>query len=228
MEDTPITLEIVEIKPQTPDIALFTMRGGAGLDAPALPGQVAILQVGGGPTGYFACAHAPHEEDWQFLVKRGGGASGEIMSLDVGGEVRLQKIVGRGFDVEPHKGRDLLFVAMGTGVAPLRSALRAILRERESYGRLVFLYGARTPADFCFTEEFHAANDAGVELRTALTRPMDSDSRLAGYVQTLLDKALTDLPRPVALICGSSAMMEDTRARLSAHAHAPQVILSNY
>jgi NAD(P)H-flavin reductase len=54
------------------------------------------------------------------------------------------------FALDEQKGKDLVFVAMGTGVAPLRSALRHVLRRKNEFGRLVVLYGARTPDDFCY------------------------------------------------------------------------------
>src|SRR5215813_6213442 len=118
---------------------------------------------------------------------------------------------------------------MGIGVAPLRSALRYVLRRAADFGKLVVLYGARTPNDFCYQEEIESWEEAGVELRQVISRPDGHDwSGPTGYVQSLLDHVLPDLKAPVALICGSLEMMGQTRDRLQQMGFAPEAILTNY
>jgi NAD(P)H-flavin reductase len=101
------------------------------------------------------------------------------------------------------------------------------LRERENYGRLIFLYGVRTNAELCFADEAEAMRRSGVEIVVTVTEP-ETPTNERRYVQHLLDRFLPQMPLPTALICGSPAMMEDTRARLLAHAVAPEAILTNY
>ncbi|HEV2912620.1 MAG TPA: hypothetical protein VGX92_04825 [Pyrinomonadaceae bacterium] len=193
------------------------------------PGQVAILRVEGEDGAYFAFASAPEDEELEFLVKRGGGASNRIYELGEGSRVELMDIVGGGFSLDKQKGKDLVFVAMGTGVAPLRSALRHCIRHKQDYGQLVVLYGARTPDDFCYRDETESWEAAGVELRQVISRPDGHDwSGPTGYVQSLLDHVLPDLSSPVALICGSREMIEQTRDRLQQMGFAPEEILTNY
>ena len=192
------------------------------------PGQVAILRVGE-ERSYFAFASAPEDAELEFLVKRAGGASGLVFEMQEGDRVELMEIVGNGFDLEGQKGKDLVFVAMGTGVAPLRSALRHVLKHKEDYGQLVVLYGARTPDDFCYRDETAEWESAGVELRQVISRPDGHDwSGPTGYVQSLLDHVLPGLNSPVALICGSREMIEQTRDRLERMGFAPEEILTNY
>src|SRR5262249_30095837 len=119
-------------------------------------GQVAILRMGEGADTYIAFASAPEDDEFEFLIKHVPGQAGLSGALfDQRAEKRavLKNIVGRGFPVEDYKGHDLVFVAMGVGLAPLRSTLRHLSRSREDYGRLVVLYGARALDDFCFEEE---------------------------------------------------------------------------
>jgi NAD(P)H-flavin reductase len=146
-----------------------------------------------------------------------------------GEQVKLLDVVGHGFDLDHQIGRDLVFVAMGIGVAPLRSALRHVMSRRTDFGKLVVLYGARTPDDFCYQDEIGDWEDAGVELRQVISRPDGHDwSGPTGYVQSLLDHVLPDLSRPVALICGSVEMLDQTRGRLGQMGFAPGEILTNY
>jgi NAD(P)H-flavin reductase len=146
-----------------------------------------------------------------------------------GDRIELLEVAGHGFPLDDHKSKDLVFVAMGTGVAPLRSALRHVLNRKEEFGRLVVLYGARTPDDFCFRDETDGWEDAGVELRQVISRPDGHDwSGPTGYVQSLLDNVLPSLDSPIALICGSPEMIGQTRDRLGQMGFKPEEILTNY
>jgi NAD(P)H-flavin reductase len=196
---------------------------------PFVPGQVAVLHVEDEAPAYFAFASAPEDVELEVLVKAKEGASTRIFKMKPGEQVKLLDVVGHGFDLDHQTGRDLVFVAMGIGVAPLRSALRHVMSRRTDFGKLVVLYGARTPDDFCYQDEIGGWEDAGVELRQVISRPDGHDwSGPTGYVQSLLDHVLPDLSRPVALICGSVEMLDQTRGRLGQMGFAPGEILTNY
>ncbi|MDQ5835765.1 MAG: hypothetical protein M3379_03190 [Acidobacteriota bacterium] len=194
------------------------------------PGQVALLEVEGAGRAYFAIASAPEDEELEFLVKLSEEpASRAVYEMKPGGRVRLVELSGHGFDLEAQKGRDLVFVAMGTGVAPLRSALRSVLRRADDFGQVVILYGVRTPEDFCYRDETEAWRAAGVELRQVVSRPDGYEwAGSIGYVQSLLDNVLPILSDPVALVCGSREMIEQTRDRLHEMGFATERILTNY
>ena len=194
-----------------------------------IPGQVAILRVNQEEPAYFAFASAPEDRELEILVKRTIGASLSLFDLKEGDQLDLIDVAGDGFDLERLLHRDLVFVAMGTGVAPLRSALRHVLKRQEQFGKLVVLYGARTPDDFCYRDETDRWQDAGVELRQVVSRPGDHDwSGPTGYVQSLLDHVLPDLNAPVALVCGSREMIAQTRERLQQMGFPADAILTNY
>jgi sulfhydrogenase subunit gamma (sulfur reductase) len=194
-----------------------------------VPGQVAVLEVEGEAPAYFAFASAPEDPELEVLVKQKIGASNIIFDLKAGEQIQLLKVVGHGFALSDYQKKDLVFVAMGTGVAPLRSALRHVLKQKENFGLLVVLYGARTPDDFCYRDETQAWEDAGVELRQVISRPDGHDwSGPTGYVQSLLDHVLPSLHSPIALICGSQEMIGQTRDRLGKMGFAPNEILTNY
>ncbi len=225
------TLVIRRVRQQGQNIRSFDMLPEEGAQRlPFTPGQVAVLQAGDEKPAYFALASAPEDDELEFLIKStNSGAARLIFEMGEGERVRLLEITGRGFPLDAHKGRDLVFVAMGTGVAPLRSALRHVLRRTEDFGQIVVLYGARTPEDFCYSSETAQWSAAGVELRQVISQPDRHDwSGPTGYVQSLLDHVLPDLRSPVALICGSHEMMQQTRERLSRMGFAPEAILTNY
>ena len=228
----PQTLVITRVRDQARITRSFDLRPKDPGDSRAFqftPGQVGLLRVKAEEPAYFAFASAPDDPDLEVLVKQKVGCSYEIYDMEPGEEIELLGIAGHGFRLDEMKGRDLVFVAMGTGVAPLRSALRHVLRRKDEFGQLVVLYGARTPDDFCYRDETEDWENSGVELRQVISRPDGHDwSGPTGYVQSLLDHVLPNLSSPVALICGSREMIDQTRERLGKMGFKPEEILTNY
>jgi NAD(P)H-flavin reductase len=229
----PRTLVVRRVRQQAHNIRSLDASPEGAHDSHGLdftPGQVAVLRAGQERPAYFAFASAPEDGELEFLVKdTGAGAARLLYEMREGERMTLVEIAGRGFPLDAHMGRDLVFVAMGTGVAPLRSALRHALARASDFGQIVVLYGARTPADFCYSDETEAWKGAGVELRQVVSQPDRHDwSGPTGYVQSLLDNVLPGLRSPVALICGSQEMMAQTRERLLRMGFAADSILTNY
>jgi NAD(P)H-flavin reductase len=231
-ENTNQRLTITRVRNQARDVRSFDLLPTGSNSAHGvtfIPGQVAVLRVDTEEPAYFAFASAPDDRELEILVKRTIGTSVALFGMKEGDQVELVKVAGHGFDLNGMSGRDLVFVAMGTGVAPLRSALRHVLKRKDEFGQLVVLYGARTPDDFCYRDETDSWEDAGVELRQVISRPGNHDwSGPTGYVQSLLDHVLLDLKSPVALVCGSREMIAQTRDRLQQMGFAPDAILTNY
>lgn len=225
-------LRITRVRAQARDIRSFDLMPKDSIDVHGIafvPGQVAILHVHDEAPAYFAFASAPEDSELEVLVKRKIGVSNVIFDMPEGETIELVGVTGHGFALEEQENKDLVFVAMGTGVAPLRSALRHVLKRKDKFGQLVVLYGARTPDHFCYRDETDSWEQAGVELRQVISRPDGHDwSGPTGYVQSLLDHVLPDLKSPVALICGSLEMIDQTRERLGKMGFKPEEILTNY
>ncbi len=231
----PLALRLAGQVRQTDEIWSFRMESAEGWREPFRAGQVAVLEIEGSGSTYLAFAGGPTDEGYEFLVKRNVGNSFnralfELAENGSGGPVWLRQVVGHGFPVSELVGQDLVLVAMGTGLAPLRSALREVLRRRDEYGRLVVLYGARRAADFCYQDEMASEwVPSGVELRQVLSRPEGAEwSGPTGYVQSLLDNLVPTLSHPVALVCGSLEMIEQTKERLGRLGFPAAKILTNY
>src|SRR5258708_2828916 len=155
-EQQPRSLIITRVRPQGPNIRSFELMPADAVETHGVPfisGQVAVLRVGEEDPAYFAFAGAPADQNLEILVKRTIGASVALFDMKEGERVDLLGVVGHGFDLDQQKGRDLVFVAMETGVAPLRSALRHVLGRKEPFGQLIVLYGAPTPDYFSYPLE---------------------------------------------------------------------------
>jgi anaerobic sulfite reductase subunit B len=110
-------------------------------------------------------------------------------------------------------GRDLVVVAGGIGLAPLRPVLLAALAARERYGRIVLLAGARSPGDLIFARELGVWRQRGVDVEATIDRPVDGWTGHVGFVSELIDRAEFDPANAAAFVCGPEVMM-----RLSARA----------
>src|SRR5262245_1400129 len=120
----PVNLSITRIDKHTQMVWSFFMIPQRGPRPEFKAGQVAILKINNCADAYMAFASAPEEDEFEFLVKHSMGSTKGLESLFGGQEDRqvvLKNIVGHGFPVENYEGHDLVFVAMGTGLAPLRS-----------------------------------------------------------------------------------------------------------
>ncbi len=198
-------------------------------DLTFLPGQVALLSAGATEASYYAFASAPADPALEFLVKHGAPINNALYNSAPDAELLLHDVVGAGFALDQQHGKDLIMIAMGTGVAPLRSTLRHALSQSENFGQLFLLYGARTPADFCYQAEVETWRAAGVELREVISQPEGYEwAGSTGYVQSLLDNILPELSAPVALVCGSLEMVAQTRDRLHEMGFAEEDVLTNY
>ncbi len=85
---------------------------------------------------------------------RVGEVTQRIHQLNAGDQIGLRAPLGNGFRYEDMKGRDILFIGGGIGMAPLRTLLLYMIDNRSDYGDITVIYGARSPKDLCYTYEF--------------------------------------------------------------------------
>jgi anaerobic sulfite reductase subunit B len=120
---------------------------------------------------------------------------------------------GTGWQLGWADGRDLLVVAGGIGLAPLRPVVLAALAARARYGRIVLLVGARSPGDLIFTRELETWRRRGADVRVTVDHGHPGWSGQVGLVTRLIEGAVADPARTAAFVCGPEIMM-----RLSAEA----------
>jgi NAD(P)H-flavin reductase len=139
-------------------------------------------------------------------------ALGELKRGDV---IGVRGAYGRGWPVENAKGNDVVLVAGGIGLAPLRPVMYDVLSQREKFGKVVLLYGTRTPADILFRKELEAWRGRfDLEVMTTVDRGNPEWRGNVGVVTTLMPKITFDLTSTVAMICGPEVMMRFTVAAL--------------
>lgn len=232
-EFQPRRLRVESVARRTDTVWLFTFMAGddARLDDLRFePGQVAVLRVPDFGAAYLAIASPPDNTNaLEFLVKRTGEVGQRLCDLGRSAEADLVGLIGRGFPVDAFEGKDLIFVAAGTAIAPIRAAISHAVKRRTTFGKIVLVHGVRRPEDFAVDDELDHWREAGVDVRLTVTQPGEAAwDGSVGRVQTLLACAVRDTFEPVAFVCGSDEMMEQTTELLAALGLPPERILRNY
>lgn len=142
-----------------------------------------------------------------------GAVTGMLCAAEPGRLLGVRGPYGTDWGLAGAAGRDVVVVAGGIGLAPLRPVLLAALADRERYGRIVLLAGARTPADLIFGAEFDIWRQRGVDVQVSVDQPAQGWTGHVGFVSQLIGRADFDPARAAAFVCGPEVMM-----RLSAQA----------
>lgn len=148
-------------------------------------------------------------------VRAVGAVSTALCDMGEGAAVGVRGPYGRGWDLEQATGLDVLIVAGGVGLAPLRQAIHQVLRERERFRRIVIIVGARSEDLLLYVDElaeWGARPD--VELRVTVDHAGVDWRGHVGVVTELLPEAELDATRTAALLCGPEVMMRLTAVAL--------------
>jgi NAD(P)H-flavin reductase len=206
----PIVHRIVSTRRETRDT--FTMElapaNGHGLP-PFAPGQFNMLYafgVGEAPISISGAASEPGT--FIHTIRTVGSVTHALRTLKTGDAVGVRGPYGTCWPLELAAGGDVVVVAGGIGLAPLRSAVYDLLAHRGRYGRLVILYGTRTPADLLFRRELEKwRSRLDVDVYVSVDRAPRGWHGNVGVVTTFIRRAHFEPARTTALVCGPEVMM---------------------
>jgi len=184
---------------------------------PFLPGQFNMLYVFGVGEVPISISGDPGTPERLVHTTRAVGTVTKAMErLKPGGVIGVRGPYGRPWPVETAAGGDVVIVAGGIGLAPLRPAIRYLLARRADYGRIVLLYGTRSPLDILYRRELERWR-ARLDLDVYVTvdRASDDWRGSVGLVTSLVGRAPFDPGQTTAIICGPEVMMRYTVAELA-------------
>lgn len=217
-ELVPMVGVITDIKDQTPDVKTFRVvspQGGKLFEH--MPGQCAMLAVPGVGEAMFSITSSPTNKEYQeFSIKRCGSLTDYLHTMEVGDEITVRGPYGNSFPVETAlKGQNLLFIAGGIGLAPLRSVINYVLDKRENYGSVEILYGSRSMQDLVGLDEIQ--NDwskrDGVDVYLTIDREQPEWDGHVSFVPSYL-KELEFSTDKTVLVCGPPIMIKFVLAAL--------------
>jgi NAD(P)H-flavin reductase len=205
---------VEEIKQETSNIRTLTLSFKNPRSLDASPGQFVELTIFG--YGEFPVSIAsvlgPQKERFQTTIQQRGKATNEIQSLDVGSTIGIRGPFGNSFPMEEMKGKDIYLVTGGIGLAAIRYLLDHLLENRDQYGNLKLLYGARTPDDLIYRDSLifqkGKAEKNGLDILMAVEHPDSNWQGHVGLVTELFDKTGINPSNSIAAVCGPSVMMK--------------------
>lgn len=206
----PQLYRLTETRRELPDTVSLELAPLAGAPPAYEPGQFNMLYVFGvGEAAVSVSGSA--EGGFVHTVRDVGAVTGALAGLKAGATVGLRGPFGRGWPVAEAQGEDVVVVAGGLGLAPLRPAIRAILERRERYGRVVVLFGTRNPEDMLYRHELeHWREHLDVEVEVTVDHADAGWHGNVGVVPALIPRASFDPENTVALVCGPEVMMRFT------------------
>lgn len=211
----PMLGTIIETFDETPDVKTFRviLKDEAAMRAFSFkPGQVAQLSVfGTGESTFVICSPPTRMEYLQFSVMRVGELTHRLHTLREGDPIGIRGPLGNHFDYKSMRGKDIVFIGGGLGLAPLRTLLLFMLDNRADYGNITLIYGGRTPEHLCFKgelAEWAARGDMRVEL--TVDNPDKGWTHRTGVVPAVLTDLGVSPENAVAVTCGPPIMIRFT------------------
>lgn len=227
----PIAATLTQILPGVPDNWLFRFRPQRPLAL--APGQFVELSLPGVGAFPVSAANWPTEAVMESCIRKAGRVTSALYNLTAGAQVGLRGPFGNGFPLSALIGQDVLLLAGGLGMAPLRGVLHWLLVHREKVGAIMLLYGSREPASLLFRQELEALAASGAiharfSVDFAPELPWSSGPVLCrvGLVSKLLDGLSFDPGRTVAAVCGPPGLYQCVLEELAKLGIAPQRIFA--
>ena len=227
---TPEIATVVEVKDEIPEVKTYYLT----FDDPEVEsnfrirsGQFIMCTVFG--AGEFAVSLPPSPENDRFhiSVRAVGKVTNALHRLQAGDKVAIRGPFGNGFPFEEIKGKNVVYVAGGIGLIPLRSSIVNVLQHREDFGRIILIYGSRSPNDLMYQyniEEWLEID--GFETYITIDRPAEGWKGETGFVHTLIDKANVPVDNTVAFVCGPPIMFNSVIGELMKRGLSDENIMS--
>jgi NAD(P)H-flavin reductase len=179
---------------------------------PFMSGQfvrVGIPDVKDPAPAYFAVASSPYEtRHYEIVIKQGTSMGDHLALLAPGAELEIEGPMGKGFDLSPFKGCDVILMGVGTGISPLRSVWDSIIQQRSDFGKVTIYAGFLTPLHSLLTDEMAALSEHNIEVNISVATGSDDWNGAIGYVQDALLANHPDGENSVACLAGMSAMVD--------------------
>ena len=209
---------ITDIRIDTPDVKTFRVLTPDGKKAfDHMPGQCAMLSMPGVGEALFSITSSPTNTEYmEFSIKKCGCVTEWIHQAEVGQQITIRGPYGNPFPVDDvFAGKDLLFIAGGIGLAPLRSVINYCRHYRDRYGKIDIVDGSRSMDDLVHYDEIinEWIGDSGVDVHLTIDREQEGWDGHVGFVPNYVKELGFDTNK-TAVICGPPIMIKFTLAGL--------------
>ncbi len=204
----PVMAEIKEVKRLTGMETYYRVELPGGKDLGHMPGQFVELSIFGVGEAPFSISSSPTlKGSFELGVRRAGMLTDVLLRQQPGTKIGIRGPFGNGIDIEKFKGKDVLIVAGGIGLVPMRSMINYVIDNRDQFGKLIICYGSKTDQDLLFTDELAQwEKDPSIDYQVTVDSGSDSWQGNTGVITTLIPGLDLDLPNTVCCICGPPVM----------------------
>jgi NAD(P)H-flavin reductase len=203
----PSVVRVRDYRRETHDTFTLALEAPAGFRF--LPGQFNMLYVFG--VGEAAISLSGDPADGQTVmhtIRAVGSVTNALARLQAGQALGMRGPFGSAWPLEAARGHDVVIVAGGIGLAPLRPVIYHLLQHRKDHGRVALLYGARTPGDLLYTDELEQWQQRGdFQVLVTADRGEPSWRGSVGLVTALFPQVEFDPKQTTGLMCGPEVMM---------------------
>ncbi len=212
----PLPAELVSVKALTPREKVFEFRLKDGKKLGHRPGQFVEVSVAGIGEAPISVSSAPTRDGtFQLAVRNAGDVTRALHALKPGASVGIRGPFGNGFPLEALEGHDILLIAGGIGLFPLRSLVQYILDRRSSFGKVFFLFGARSPSERVFADELDSwSRRPDIEFHETVDRGNFTWRGNEGAITTLIPRVKIDPDKTRAVVVGPPIMYRFVLAEL--------------
>ncbi len=223
----PIEADLLEVIEETPTIKTFVTKPREPMGFKA--GQFMEVTVPGIGEAPFTPSSSPSQtETIDFTIMRVGRVTEAIHTLKKGAIVGVRGPFGKGYPLDDFKGKEILIVGGGVGLAPLRSLFLALVETLDNYNKILFCYGARTPQDIVYKklilDEWQKINPKKIEFRLTVDEGDATWKGNVGVVTTVVKDLGFDVKNSVAIVCGPPIMMKFSTLKLLELGYADEAI----
>ncbi|HXX59570.1 MAG TPA: 4Fe-4S dicluster domain-containing protein [Dehalococcoidales bacterium] len=204
----PRQAKIIKIEQLAAKEKAFQVKFQDGKDLNQVPGQfveVSTYGIGEAPFGVTTSQTRPGS--FGFAVRNVGGVTNALHNLKEGDTIGVRGPFGTGFNTKSMEGKDILFIAGGIGLFPVRSLIEYVLDKRSDFGRAIVCFGARSPAERLFINELEAwKKNPAMEFYETVDRGSPEWKGNVGVITTLIPKIQLDPKKTVAVVVGPPIM----------------------
>jgi len=172
------------------------------------PGQFVEVSIFGFGEAPISISSSPTKNGkFDLTVRKVGKLTERMHQLDVGNKLGIRGPFGSGFDVQSFKGKDILFIAGGIGLAPLKSFIDYTIDKRTDYGRIIIVYGTKSPKEILFPDEINMWKEMNdVEFYMTVDQPDENWTGKVGVITTLIPSLELDVENTITAIVGPPIM----------------------
>lgn len=222
----PRPFKVLSRHQETADTVTLTVEADDGAPLDFAPGQFNMLYVfGQGEVPISLSGDPASKRQLVHTIRAIGAVTTTLVSMQPGDRLGLRGPYGSRWPLEEAEGSDVLIIAGGLGLAPLRPAIYRLLAARERYGRIVILYGARGPDGLLFLDEIESwRSRLDLEVEVTVDHATGAWHGDVGSVPALIPRARFSPSDAVALVCGPEVMMRVSAGALLESGIAPDRI----